>query len=181
MVKEKQLTWSALKKRTVYSEYTGVSLDIEQLAGGSGFKIPHGRKVVSDLDLYKVHALVRGLRFTLIDDFVDDIDAEVLLLERIYKEVLSGITATGFKKKGSVLVFKVFVQGGYSFESLDKVLQRGSQGVVGLALIDKDNQELACWYFDNDSLTRRYLRSSFFTDDFVVNEVQYLKRSCAGR
>lgn len=176
-----KLTWSVLKKRTVYSEYTGVSLDIEQLAGGSGFKIPHGRKVVSDLDLYKVHALVRGLRFTLIDDFVDDIDAEVLLLEKIYKEVLSRVTATGFKQKGSMLVFKVVVQGGYSFESLDGILRNSFQSVVGLSLVDKDKKEIACWYFDDSSvdvsLTRRYLRSYYFADDFVANEVAYMKRA----
>lgn len=176
-----KLTWSVLKKRTVYSEATGVSLELGQLIGNTGFKVPHGRKVVSVLDLYKVHALVRGLRFTLIDDFVDGIDVDVLLLEKIYKEVLSKVTATGMKKKSNELVFKAALQGGYTFESLDKVLHSGSQDVVGLSLVDKDNKEIACWYFDNnsgnDSLTRRYLRSYEFADGFVANEVAYMKRA----
>lgn len=176
-----KLTWSVLKKRTVYSEATGVSLEIGQLIGNTGFKVPHGCKVVSDLDLYKVHALVRGLRFTLVDDFVDGIDVDVLLLEKIYKEVLSKLTATGMKKRSNELVFKVVIQGGYSFESLDEVLHRGSQDVVGLSLIDKDKKEIACWYFDdssgNVSLTKRYLRSYDFADDFVANEVAYMKRA----
>ena len=174
-----KLTWSVLKKRTVYSEATGVSLELGQLIGNTGFKVPHGRKVVSVLDLYKVHALVRGLRFTLIDDFVDGIDVDVLLLEKVYKEVLSKVTATGMKKSNE-LVFKVAIQGGCRFESLDKVLHSGSQDVVGLSLVDKDNKEIACWYFDaggsNESLTRRYLRSYEFEDDFVANEVAYMKR-----
>lgn len=218
-----KLTWSVLKKRTVYSEVTGVSLELGQLIGNTGFKVPHGRKVVSDLDLYKVHALVKGLRFTLVDDFPDviefpksieiqksiefpksikvaksikiaksikvakstkfleDIDTEVLLLEKIYKEVLSRVTATGFKQKGSVLVFKVVVQGGYNFESLDGILRNSFQSVVGLSLVDKDKKEIACWYFDDSSgdvsLTRRYLRSYDFADDFVANEVAYMKRA----
>ena len=218
-----KLTWSVLKKRTVYSEDTGVSLELGQLIGNAGFKVPHGRKVVSDLDLYKVHALVKGLRFTLADDFPDviefpksieiqksiefpksikvaksikiaksikvakstkfsdDIDTEVLLLEKIYKEVLSRVTATGFKQKGSVLVFKVVVQGGYNFESLDGILRNSFQSVVGLSLVDKDKKEIACWYFDDSfgdvSLTRRYLRSYDFADDFVANEVAYMKRA----
>lgn len=218
-----KLTWSVLKKRTVYSEATGVSLELGQLIGNTGFKVPHGRKVVSDLDLYKVHALVKGLRFTLVDDFPDviefpksieiqksiefpksikvaksikiaksikvakstkfleDIDTEVLLLEKIYKEVLSRVTATGFKQKGSVLVFKVVVQGGYNFESLDGILRNSFQSVVGLSLVDKDKKEIACWYFDDSSgdvsLTRRYLRSYDFADDFVANEVAYMKRA----
>lgn len=218
-----KLTWSVLKKRTVYSEDTGVSLELGQLIGNAGFKVPHGRKVVSDLDLYKVHALVKGLRFTLVDDFPDviefpksieiqksiefpksikvaksikiaksikvakstkfsdDIDTEVLLLEKIYKEVLSRVTATGFKQKGSVLVFKVVVQGGYNFESLDGILRNSFQSVVGLSLVDKDKKEIACWYFDDSfgdvSLTRRYLRSYDFADDFVANEVAYMKRA----
>lgn len=217
-----KLTWSVLKKQMVHNEVTGVSLELEQLIGNSGFKIPHGRKVVSDLDFYKVHVLIRGLRFTLVDDFADVIecpktielrktiefpktiqiaktiplaktiktrktievpkvidvmDVEVLLLEKIYKEVLSKVTATGIKKKGNMLVFKVFTQGGYRFGSLAEVLQNGSQGVVGLSLVSRDNRELACWYFDNDSLTSRYLRSYDFADDFVANEVHYLQRS----
>ena len=218
-----KLTWSGLKKRTVYSEATGVSLELGQLIGNTGFKVPHGRKVVSDLDLYKVHALVKGLRFTLVDDFpdviefpksieiqksiefpksikvaksikiaksikvakstkfLDDIDTEVLLLEKFYKEVLSRVTATGFKQKGSVLVFKVVVQGGYNFESLDGILRNSFQSVVGLSLVDKDKKEIACWYFDDSSgdvsLTRRYLRSYDFADDFVANEVAYMKRA----
>lgn len=212
-----KLTWSVLKKHTVYSEATGVSLELGQLIGNTGFKVPHGRKVVSDLDLYKVHALVKGLRFTLVDDFpdviefpksieiqksiefpksievaksikiakstkfLDDIDTEVLLLEKIYKEVLSRVTATGFKQKGSVLVFKVVVQGGYNFESLDGILRNSFQSVVGLSLVDKDKKEIACWYFDDSSgdvsLTRRYLRSYDFADDFVANEVAYMKRA----
>ena len=205
-----KLTWSVLKKRTVYSEATGVSLELGQLIGNTGFKVPHGRKVVSDLDLYKVHALVKGLRFTLVDDFPDviefkksieikksiefpksikvakstkfsdDIDTEVLLLEKIYKEVLSRVTATGFKQKGRMLVFKIVVQGGYNFESLDGVLCNSFQSVVGLSLVDKDKKEIACWYFDdsfgNVSLTKRYLRSYYFADDFVANEVAYMKR-----
>ena len=200
-----KLTWLVLKKRTVYSEATGVSLELGQLIGNTGFKVPHGRKVVSDLDLYKVHALVKGLRFTLVDDFPDviefpksikvaksievakstkfsdDIDTEVLLLEKFYKEVLSRVTATGFKQKGSVLVFKVVVQGGYNFESLAGILRNSFQGVVGLSLVDKDKKEIACWYFDDSfgdvSLTRRYLRSYYFADDFVANEVAYMKRA----
>lgn len=175
-----KLTWAVLKKRMVYSEATGVSLEVGQLIGNSGFKVPHGRKVLSDLDLYKVHALVRGLRFTLVDDFVDDVDVDVLLLEKIYKEVLTKVAATGMKKKGTDLVFKVAIQGGYSFESLERVLHSGSQDVVGLSLVNKDKKEIACWYFDdssgNDSLTRRYLRSYEFADDFVANEVAYMKR-----
>ena len=218
-----KLTWSVLKKRTVYSEATGVSLELGQLIDKTYFKVPHGRKVVSDLDLYKVHALVKDLRFTLVDDypdviefkksieikksiefpksiefkksiefpksievakstkFSDDIDTEVLLLEKIYKEVLSRVTATGFKQKGRVLVFKVVVQGGYNFESLDGILRNSSQSVVGLSLVDKDKKEIACWYFDDShgdvNLTRRYLRSYDFVDDFVANEVAYMKRT----
>lgn len=198
-------------------------MELGQLIGNTGFKVPHGRKVVSDLDLYKVHALVKGLRFTLVDDFPDviefpksieiqksiefpksikvaksikiaksikvakstkfleDIDTEVLLLEKIYKEVLSRVTATGFKQKGSVLFFKVVVQGGYNFESLDGILRNSFQSVVGLSLVDKDKKEIACWYFDDSSgdvsLTRRYLRSYDFADDFVANEVAYMKRA----
>lgn len=73
------------------------------------------------------------------------------------------------------------VQGGYNFESLDGILRNSFQGVVGLSLVDKDKKEIACWYFDasgrNESLTRRYLRSYEFADDFVANEVAYMKRA----
>lgn len=80
-----------------------------------------------------------------------------------------------------MLVFKVVVQGGYNFESLDGILRNSFQGVVGLSLVDKDKKEIACWYFDDSfgdvSLTRRYLRSYYFADDFVANEVAYMKRA----
>jgi hypothetical protein len=80
-----------------------------------------------------------------------------------------------------VLVFKVVVQGGYNFESLDGILRNSFQSVVGLSLVNKDKKEIACWYFDDSSgdvsLTRRYLRSYDFADDFVANEVAYMKRA----
>ena len=73
------------------------------------------------------------------------------------------------------------VQGGYNFESLDGILRNSFQGVVGLSLVDKDKKEIACWYFDdsfgNVSLTKCYLRSYDFADDFVANEVAYMKRA----
>lgn len=77
------------------------------------------------------------LGFTLINDFVDGIDVDVLLLEKIYKKVLSRVIATGRKRRSNELVFNVAIQGGYSFESLDKVLHSDSQDVVGLALVGK--------------------------------------------